>query len=92
MVQQVLIFQLGTGGVAGRRLADPTASPLTWAINNDGDPDANRHLEGANYTFADSHVKWLKQGNVSGNSFAAQNGLDYNCDGVVGTNATTGVE
>jgi prepilin-type processing-associated H-X9-DG protein len=87
--QQALIFQLGTGGVAGRKIADPAAASLTWqGAATDGNPDANRHLEGANYAFADSHVKWLKQGTLPDNSFAASNGLDYNCDGILGTTTT----
>jgi prepilin-type N-terminal cleavage/methylation domain-containing protein/prepilin-type processing-associated H-X9-DG protein len=42
-------------------LADcPKATPLTGTVTP---PDADarvRHLEGANYAFADGHVKWLK--------------------------------
>ena len=48
---------------------------------------ANRHLDTANYLFADGHVKALRGGNdSSGNASkrAASNGLDYNMDGLTG--------
>ena len=46
--------------------------------------DTGRHLEGANYTFADGHSKWLR-GNVVGGGFPNANAS--NC-GTTSTNAT----
>ena len=53
-------------------------TPVNWATTMRDGSAANRnvtvekHLEGANYAFADGHVKWLKRnvpGNDSGNAF-----------------------
>ena len=67
---------------------------------------ASRHFEGMNIAFADGHVKWLKSIDVRNSAQKAcgtivtvpdcnqyappQIGLDYNADGVLGPNATTG--
>jgi prepilin-type processing-associated H-X9-DG protein len=37
--------------------------PLQWVA--DSDSPANRHLEGANYAFADGHVKWIRPTRIS---------------------------
>jgi len=57
----------------------------------DGCTNTGLHLEGANYAFADGHVKFLKAGPVltgrSGGTLGPgphQNGLDYTGDGRVG--------
>lgn len=60
---------------------------------------ADRHLEGCNINFADGHVKWYKA--EPGATFASnttpamtlappKRGLDFNCDGKLGDDATAG--
>jgi prepilin-type processing-associated H-X9-DG protein len=41
-----------------------SALPATW--RTDSNSPAMRHLEGANYAFADGHVKWFKPEKISG--------------------------
>ncbi len=50
-----------------------------------GDVHAALHMDGANYAFADGHVKWLRSIN-DGKEYPApaRKGLDYNSDGIVG--------
>ncbi|MDQ3812610.1 MAG: DUF1559 domain-containing protein [Armatimonadota bacterium] len=59
-------YSTGAGNTSG--LCDPAASALVTAAANYL-PAAQQHLEGANYAYADGHVKWLK-GNSSTNSAA----------------------
>jgi len=62
-VNQVIMFGDGDGSAP-----QSTASyainrlPATWLQSSDS--PAKRHLGGANYAFADGHVKWLKPGQV----------------------------
>ncbi len=73
------------------------AGKLGWQGGNDiyGVANGSRHMGGANYAFADRHVKWLK-GNAPNSiqaSFETDRphlsvstlNLDYNGDGTVGT-------
>ncbi len=88
---------LGTkGSTQGRSHEDLTYSLNAWNNVNQvyGQPMGNRHMGGANYAFADGHVKWLKAGglNVPAVAFETEPvlvtyslGLDYNGDGQVGT-------
>ena len=51
------------GNSATTHNAGCPAAPATLGFNRtDLSNPAERHLEGANYSFADGHVKWLKQG------------------------------
>ena len=88
---QALAFFMDNGGATatqGRKLNDPTALGSNWNTTApEGVIRANRHLEQANYLFADGHVKSLK-GNGTNSVRASTNGLDYNGDDVLG-NATT---
>ena len=48
-----------------------------------------RHLEGANYLFADGHVKWLKSSAISvGRSNASETGNEGNCPRANSTTST----
>jgi prepilin-type N-terminal cleavage/methylation domain-containing protein/prepilin-type processing-associated H-X9-DG protein len=93
---QSLIFIIRAGGTCGhqcRRLSN-TALPYSgWAEDNGTSRIlADRHNDGANYTFVDGHVKWLhyEPEPLCGADQAAppKTGLDYNCDGRVGPIAT----
>jgi prepilin-type processing-associated H-X9-DG protein len=54
----------GFSGSGDNVLFSPTSSkPLTFNLN---EAYARRHLEGANYSFVDGHVKWLKPTAISG--------------------------
>jgi prepilin-type N-terminal cleavage/methylation domain-containing protein/prepilin-type processing-associated H-X9-DG protein len=67
-----------------------------WTLSGNafGLPYAQRHMEGANYAFADGHVKWYKAGglNKSSNGTIESEpnktvysiGFDYDGDGIVG--------
>ncbi len=99
--------------VVGRYLLSPSstnhhnASP-GWtggAAETEGAIDADKHSDGANYAFADGHVKWLHyvDDNYAGPGFGgmgnytgefrrgpASRGIDYDTDGTVGDgNANT---
>jgi prepilin-type N-terminal cleavage/methylation domain-containing protein/prepilin-type processing-associated H-X9-DG protein len=66
--------------------------------NRDTNPYGGKHFEGANYSFMDGHVKWMKGGNtVAGTPAAGEsdagrlvvsNGIDWDGDGILG-DATT---
>ena len=89
----------------GRRLSFPDDDPQTkvngWTGDRVGRIFASLHSDGANYSFVDGHVKWLHYemdttritnpgtGNID---FKAppKAGLDFNFDGIVGPNPTTG--
>ena len=63
----------------------------TWGASTAraGDVHAALHMDGANYAFADGHVKWLHSINDGGEyPAAARKGLDYNSDGIVGDDPT----
>jgi prepilin-type N-terminal cleavage/methylation domain-containing protein/prepilin-type processing-associated H-X9-DG protein len=92
---QSLIFIIPAGGTGGHqcRRLNSTATPYGgWAEDNGtARIEANRHQDGANYAFADGHVKWLHFENEPGigapdNEAPPKNGLDYNCNGVLGPN------
>lgn len=60
VANSVMNFEFITGGTGLSSAAGCTA-PDNFAIMNAGTLGAaRRHLEGANYSFADGHVKWLK--------------------------------
>jgi prepilin-type N-terminal cleavage/methylation domain-containing protein/prepilin-type processing-associated H-X9-DG protein len=77
---QALSFFPSTGGVPGRRL---NAAGTAWELSNDGAPETDIHMMGANFAFVDGHVKWLPKGPRADTGFAYQLGLDYVPDGVV---------
>ena len=71
----------------GRRLSNGTTMGLgVWTTYSpvQGSVQADRHLEGANYAFADGHVKWYK-GEGAGNKTAHCLGLDWNGNDVTCT-------
>ena len=45
--------------------------PSSWLL--DEKSPAHRHLEGANYAFADGHVKWMKPANIGKNPVTSNN-------------------
>ena len=65
-------------------------SNQTFTLGVDGRAAADRHLETANYLFADGHVKSLKPTIISGVAYRATNGLDCDADGTPGTATTLG--
>jgi prepilin-type N-terminal cleavage/methylation domain-containing protein/prepilin-type processing-associated H-X9-DG protein len=76
----------GAKSTYGRELKTPTVLQDGWIDSTTGKIAANRHLEGANYAFADGHVKWYK-GLKSDGSMPYRIGFDYDFDGIEG-NAT----
>ncbi len=75
---------------AGRRTTSATVmGNSNWAGDVAGNVQANRHLEGANYAFADGHVKWLKGGGPNG-IYANCKGLDWDADDVISACASGG--
>jgi len=55
-----------TGGAAVGAACTGAESYITNLISSAGITAAGRHLDGANYAFADGHVKWLKGSIISG--------------------------
>ncbi len=50
----------------------------TRSEENSGNPTANvRHLDGANYLFADGHVKWLRSGKITTGATTSSFSWDY---------------
>ena len=96
---QTLIFGLNATDMYGR-YSTPGGSPVNDQV---GLINANIHMEGANYAFADGHVKWLKSiGNIAnstGGTYAGPNplpgppqkGMDFiGFDGITGDDAANG--
>ncbi|HEX8465042.1 MAG TPA: H-X9-DG-CTERM domain-containing protein, partial [Abditibacterium sp.] len=54
---------LGDGIDNGATTSHFSELPLDW--KTDDHSPARRHLDGANYAFADGHVKWLKPDQIS---------------------------
>ncbi len=83
--------------VEGRYHNNLTSTGTYGGTNGFATPHGSRHMEGANYAFADGHVKWLKGGITNpccGTSIDIEKprplvlstiGLDYDGDGFVGT-------
>lgn len=104
---QTLCFLL-PGGTAGARHDSRKLNSVTnlTAGFGGGSPlragriHATRHMDGANYLFADGHVKWLhfvqatpaEITDVIDQEAPPRSNLDFDCDGIVGPNATTGWE
>ena len=91
---RALAFFLDSPSGNGRRLADgATPSIGNWSsiIATDlpaGAVKPDRHLDGANYAFADGHVKWFRSEGPSGGPNLREahcNGLDWNGDGIACT-------
>jgi prepilin-type N-terminal cleavage/methylation domain-containing protein/prepilin-type processing-associated H-X9-DG protein len=62
---------------------------LTGLRNDAASIAAGIHNDGANYAFADGHVKWLhSRKDAEGNEIPPQKGLDYDSDGVFGDDPT----
>jgi prepilin-type N-terminal cleavage/methylation domain-containing protein/prepilin-type processing-associated H-X9-DG protein len=71
------------------RYCDETNLTANWSGSSQGMIKGDVHLDGANYSFADGHVKWMHYVRDATNSAQYPNappkdGLDFNCDGVVG--------
>jgi prepilin-type N-terminal cleavage/methylation domain-containing protein/prepilin-type processing-associated H-X9-DG protein len=62
------IIMIGDG--LGNAATDASLSALPAEWRTDSTSPAWRHLEGANYGYADAHVKWLKAEKVAANAFA----------------------
>ncbi|BCM94441.1 hypothetical protein IAD21_06348 [Abditibacteriota bacterium] len=77
------------GSLDARRIANPVtpgAGTLTFDIG--GNITISRHFDGANYTFADGHVKWIK-GYFDGTyARPKKDGMDFDGDGTVGVGNT----
>lgn len=66
---------------AATGLASPTGTQCTnlpQTIHLGSTNMLGRHLDGANYSFADGHVKWLKGSGTSGNMFKSDAVYDFN--------------
>jgi prepilin-type N-terminal cleavage/methylation domain-containing protein/prepilin-type processing-associated H-X9-DG protein len=75
-------------GICSFRYPYAQQVPNGWGWRADDACNANRmknvHMTGTNYGFLDGHVKWLKP--LGGTVFVATDGLDYDGDGVLGSN------
>ncbi len=67
-------------------------SNQSFNVVADGRAAADRHLETANYLFADGHVKTRKPVIISGVAYRATDGLDCDGDEVLGTAALNGYD
>ena len=76
----------GAPSSSGRKLGS-TPGWNGGAAASEGQINADIHMQGANYGFADGHVKWL-HGVDANDANPYRVDLDYNCDGTVG-DATT---
>jgi len=77
-----------TGALIARKMRTDGNPASGVAYNAGSSVGIAFHLDGANYAFADGHVKWYK-GQMSSAFTAVQtNSLDYNGDGVLGTAGT----
>ncbi len=73
-----------TGALVARKMATDGNPAGSVAYNAGASVGIAFHLDGANYAFADGHVKWYK-GQMSSTFTAVQtNSLDYNADGILG--------
>lgn len=71
----------GCNSNPGTALASTTATTCTnlpHTLNVGSTNMLGRHLDGANYSFADGHVKWLKGSGTSGNMFKSDAVYDFN--------------
>ncbi|MCS7252579.1 MAG: DUF1559 domain-containing protein [Armatimonadota bacterium] len=100
--RQALVFLVSTTGgtntLLGRNLANPANPPAaSWNDSSEGRINGWRHTQGANYAFADGHVKWmsgtavwspcLQPSPVSADEWSCAPpwvGLDYDVDGLLG--------
>ena len=71
------------GALIGRKTPSTGSTAITYGA--EGSVGIAFHLDGANYGFADGHVKWYKGVNSGGFTGVQTNSLDYNGDGVMGT-------
>ena len=80
-------YPVGAGSIAGRSLNNPSNLNLNPSIIFDGGGLVNydRHFTGANYLFADGHVKWYRSRKSGAFNAVYTNGLDWNGDGNEGT-------
>lgn len=68
----IIILGDGTGEAVSYSLPSPPVNYGDWDRNGEY---ARRHLEGANYAFADGHVKWLSPNQIS--TTVAPNGSNF---------------
>ena len=96
--QSLAFFINGTATASGRIINDVTNFTSGWTANNPsaaegtsgGNPGgiiATRHMNGANYSFADGHVKFLPAPNAANINNPAVTGLNYMGDGQIGPGA-----
>ena len=95
---QSLSFVITAPNYIGRQLDNTNNLATGWDGASShfvsGRPAPAIHLDGANYAFADGHVKWYRHTGPStshpsqvmaDNKHAARLGFDYDCDEVLGT-------
>ena len=76
------------GSLDARALTNPVNPAAGIGFNIGGNVTISRHFDGANYTFADGHVKWIK-GYFDGTyARPKKDGMDFDGDGVLGDGAT----
>lgn len=89
---------VSTGSATNGVVADNNTTTLaTGQTANDTVPvpsiflktPVGRHLDGANYLFADGHVKWLLAGKVSSGYWYSQNSTPGDCGNTSGVAAAT---
>lgn len=82
-----MAFFANPPGSAGRRLSNgDTMGNAVWFNYSptEGNIETNQHMEGANYAFADGHVKWYK-GSGTNNTVAPCLDMDWNGNGTTCT-------
>ena len=77
-----------TGALIARKMTTDGNPASGVAYNAGSSVGIAYHLDGANYAFADGHVKWLKGQMSSAFTAVRTDSLDYNADGVLGTAGT----
>lgn len=77
-------INMNNGVTGGQKIKDLADLTKAWTGTNNAKPFGLRHMGGSNYLFADGHAKWLK-GYDDDNTKPYRIGLDYDCDGAVGT-------
>jgi prepilin-type N-terminal cleavage/methylation domain-containing protein/prepilin-type processing-associated H-X9-DG protein len=88
------LFFMANGNIYGRIV---NGAPYKWNNNREALVDADRHVEGAMYSFVDGHVKWMRPRGVVSGWFTAftpkpedllqppSYNMDYDHDGTLGT-------
>jgi prepilin-type N-terminal cleavage/methylation domain-containing protein/prepilin-type processing-associated H-X9-DG protein len=82
----ILNGDVNTGDIDIVRATSGTTA--NWGLNTAANTGKDRHLEGANYSFTDGHVKWLKLSAIAPCTGTPPLRRDYSCAAPNGSNYT----